>query len=42
MPAAGSPSADRPILPGAALGILGGGQLGSMFATAARRMGYRV
>jgi len=42
MPAAGSPFADRPILPGATLGILGGGQLGSMFATAARRMGYRV
>jgi 5-(carboxyamino)imidazole ribonucleotide synthase len=42
MPAAGSPSADRPILPGATLGILGGGQLGSMFAMAARRMGYRV
>ncbi len=31
----------RPILPGAALGILGGGQLGRMFAIAARRMGYR-
>lgn len=31
-----------PILPGATLGILGGGQLGSMFAMAARRMGYRV
>jgi len=43
MPAAESPSADaRPILPGATLGILGGGQLGSMFAMAARRMGYRV
>ncbi|MFM8415657.1 MAG: 5-(carboxyamino)imidazole ribonucleotide synthase [Planctomycetota bacterium] len=43
MPAAGSPSAaQRPILPGATLGILGGGQLGSMFAMAARRMGYRV
>jgi 5-(carboxyamino)imidazole ribonucleotide synthase len=42
MPAAGSPSADRPILPGATLGILGGGQLGSMFAMAARRMGYRI
>jgi len=33
---------DRPLLPGATLGILGGGQLGSMFAMAARRMGYRV
>ncbi len=32
----------RPILPGATIGILGGGQLGRMFAIAARRMGYRV
>ena len=31
-----------PILPGATLGILGGGQLGAMFAAAAVRMGYRV
>lgn len=31
-----------PILPGASLGILGSGQLGRMFAMAARRMGYRV
>jgi 5-(carboxyamino)imidazole ribonucleotide synthase len=31
-----------PILPGAAVGVLGGGQLGRMFAIAARRMGYRV
>ncbi len=31
-----------PILPGATLGVLGGGQLGAMFAMAARRMGYRV
>jgi len=30
------------IVPGAALGVLGGGQLGRMFAIAARRMGYRV
>ncbi|MGH9258268.1 MAG: 5-(carboxyamino)imidazole ribonucleotide synthase [Vicinamibacterales bacterium] len=30
------------IAPGAALGVLGGGQLGRMFALAARRMGYRV
>lgn len=29
-------------LPGAALGILGGGQLGRMFALEAKRMGYRV
>ena len=28
--------------PGATLGVLGGGQLGAMFATAARRMGYAV
>jgi 5-(carboxyamino)imidazole ribonucleotide synthase len=32
----------RPILPGATLGVLGSGQLGRMFAMAARRMGYRV
>jgi len=31
-----------PILPGELLGVLGGGQLGAMFAAAARRMGYRV
>ena len=31
-----------PILPGATLGVLGGGQLGRMFSLAARRMGYRV
>ena len=31
-----------PILPGATLGVLGGGQLGRMFAMAAKRMGYRV
>jgi 5-(carboxyamino)imidazole ribonucleotide synthase len=30
------------ILPGRTIGILGGGQLGRMFAIAARRMGYRV
>src|ERR1043166_7535501 len=30
------------ILPGRTVGILGGGQLGRMFAIAARRMGYRV
>lgn len=30
------------ILPGASLGILGGGQLGRMFAMEAKRMGYRV
>jgi 5-(carboxyamino)imidazole ribonucleotide synthase len=32
----------RPILPGSAVGVLGSGQLGRMFAMAARRMGYRV
>ncbi len=31
-----------PILPGATLGMLGSGQLGRMFAIAARRLGYRV
>ncbi|MEZ4367434.1 MAG: hypothetical protein R2939_14340 [Kofleriaceae bacterium] len=31
-----------PLLPGATLGVLGGGQLGRMLALAARRMGYRV
>lgn len=32
----------NPILPGATLGVLGSGQLGRMFAIAARRLGYRV
>jgi len=31
-----------PVLPGATVGVLGSGQLGRMFALAARRMGYRV
>ena len=31
-----------PISPGATIGVLGSGQLGRMFAIAARRMGYRV
>jgi len=31
-----------PLLPGATLGMLGGGQLGRMFTLAARTMGYRV
>jgi 5-(carboxyamino)imidazole ribonucleotide synthase len=31
-----------PILPGAILGVMGSGQLGRMFAIAARRLGYRV
>jgi 5-(carboxyamino)imidazole ribonucleotide synthase len=33
---------DTIIEPGSILGVLGGGQLGAMFAGAARRMGYRV
>jgi len=32
----------RPIGPGSTIGVLGSGQLGRMFAIAARRMGYRV
>lgn len=32
----------RVILPGATIGVLGSGQLGRMFALAARSMGYRV
>lgn len=32
----------RTYLPGSTIGIMGGGQLGRMFAIAARRMGYRV
>ena len=32
----------RIISPGATLGVLGGGQLGRMFAIAARRLGYRI
>ncbi|MGE3508238.1 MAG: 5-(carboxyamino)imidazole ribonucleotide synthase [Vicinamibacterales bacterium] len=36
------PVETAPILPGATIGVLGGGQLGRMFAMAARRMGYRV
>ncbi|MCY1062418.1 5-(carboxyamino)imidazole ribonucleotide synthase [Nannocystis sp. SCPEA4] len=33
---------NAPILPGATIGVLGSGQLGRMFAIAARRLGYRV
>ena len=33
---------DAPILPGATIGVLGSGQLGRMFAMAARRLGYRI
>jgi 5-(carboxyamino)imidazole ribonucleotide synthase len=32
----------KTLLPGATIGVLGGGQLGRMFAMAARRMGYLV
>src|SRR4051812_49732759 len=35
-------SSMQSILPGATLGVLGSGQLGRMFAIAARQMGYRV
>jgi 5-(carboxyamino)imidazole ribonucleotide synthase len=34
--------AEKPILPGATLGVLGGGQLGRMFAMAAQHLGYKV
>jgi 5-(carboxyamino)imidazole ribonucleotide synthase len=32
----------RAILPGSTIGVLGAGQLGRMFALAARRLGYRI
>src|SRR5678816_4049491 len=32
----------EPILPGATIGVLGSGQLGRMFALAARELGYRI
>ena len=35
-------AAAKPILPGATIGIFGGGQLGRMTAMAARAMGYRI
>ena len=38
--ATGSAPAPRVLLPGATLGVLGGGQLGRMFAHAAQAMGY--
>lgn len=38
----GLSSLRQQILPGATVGVLGSGQLGRMFAIAARRMGYRV
>ena len=34
--------ADKTILPGSTLGMLGGGQLGGFFAEAALRLGYKV
>jgi 5-(carboxyamino)imidazole ribonucleotide synthase len=34
--------ADAPILPPATIGIVGGGQLGRMLASAARELGYRI
>jgi 5-(carboxyamino)imidazole ribonucleotide synthase len=37
-----NPSNPSPILPGATIGMVGGGQLGRMFALEARRMGYRL
>src|SRR5579875_3790253 len=40
--APGSRVMNGPILPGSAIGVLGSGQLGRMFAIAARRMGFRV
>jgi len=42
MSAAGDVGIPRAIQPGATLGVMGGGQLGAMFAMAAKRMGYRV
>jgi len=37
-----SSSSLSPLVPGATLGMLGGGQLGRMFTIAARNMGYKV
>ena len=34
--------AEKTILPGSTLGMLGGGQLGGFFAEAALRLGYKV
>lgn len=42
MTAKAKPLALGPILPGATLGMMGGGQLGRMFTQAAHTMGYRV
>ena len=35
-------TSSRIFLPGSTVGVMGGGQLGRMFAIAARRMGYRI
>lgn len=40
--AAATAAKHPPVLPGQTIGMLGGGQLGRMFAIVARRMGYRV
>ena len=37
-----APKPLSPILPGATIGVLGSGQLGRMFAIAARELGYRI
>ncbi len=36
------PANSKIVLPGGVVGVMGGGQLGRMFAISARRMGYRV
>jgi hypothetical protein len=41
-PCAGDAAVSARSCPGATIGVLGSGQLGRMFAIAARRMGYRV
>src|SRR6185369_17229446 len=35
-------AAQTALVPGATIGVLGGGQLGRMMAVAARQMGYRI
>jgi 5-(carboxyamino)imidazole ribonucleotide synthase len=40
--ARGNPRGVTPLLPGATIGVLGGGQLGRMMAVTARQMGYRI
>jgi 5-(carboxyamino)imidazole ribonucleotide synthase len=42
LPPTFAPKGSSLILPGSTIGVLGGGQLGRMFAMAARRLGYRV